>query len=222
MRLYKFTGRAEFALSALERKRLKMGTVDDLNDPFEFRAYRIECREERREFEKHRKTFGAKAGIISFSASWHNPLLWGHYGDNHRGICLGFEVPEAALIKVNYVKERISATPSYKAMESMRYPVELVGTKFDHWRYEEEYRLVSRLGPRDPVSGLYFAPFQPDICLTEIVFGASCQVPLDDVEELTADFPDISIKKARLAFTTFGLTEQKLASHQQKRRNRRK
>ena len=41
----------------------------DRNDPFEFRAYHFRNRSERAEFEKHRKLFCEKAGIISFSAT---------------------------------------------------------------------------------------------------------------------------------------------------------
>ncbi len=26
--------------------------------------------------------------------AWSNPVIWAHYGDKHRGLCLGFEVPE--------------------------------------------------------------------------------------------------------------------------------
>ncbi|MES2434978.1 MAG: DUF2971 domain-containing protein [Pseudomonadota bacterium] len=218
MRLYKFTGRAEFALSAIERKRLKLGTIDDLNDPFEFRAYHLKNRSERAEFEKHRKSFGEKAGIISFSATWRNPLLWGHYGDNHRGICLGFDVPENAALKVNYVSERLSASPNYVDMGKLRFPVELAATKFDHWGYEEEYRLVSWLGAKDPVTGLFFAPFQKDLKLQEVIFGAQCKVPLDDIEALVGSSSDIKITTARLGFRRFEVTEQKLARLQQKRR----
>jgi hypothetical protein len=218
VRLYKFTGRAEFALSAIERKRLKLGTVDDLNDPFEFRAYHFSNRSERAEFEKHRKLFGEKAGIISFSATWKNPLLWGNYGDNHRGICLGFDVADNAALKVNYVSERLLTTPNYVEMGNLRFPVELAATKFDHWRYEDEYRVVSRLSTKDPVTGLFFVPFQKDIKLREVIFGAQCDVPLDDIEALIPNFSDIQITKARLGFRRFEMTEQKLARLQQRRR----
>jgi hypothetical protein len=31
-------------------------------------------------------------GVLCFSQDWQNPLLWSHYGDKHKGICLGLDI----------------------------------------------------------------------------------------------------------------------------------
>jgi hypothetical protein len=43
--------------------------------------------------------------MLCFSRDWHNPVQWSHYADKHRGICLGFDVPDSLLVPVQYTKE---------------------------------------------------------------------------------------------------------------------
>jgi len=46
------------------------------------------------------------AGVMCFSSTWKNPVMWSHYADQHRGICLGFEVPDVYRKKIKYVARR--------------------------------------------------------------------------------------------------------------------
>jgi hypothetical protein len=42
--------------------------------------------------------------LLCFSADWSHPLIWAHYSDKHRGLCLGFEIPsEVAKAKTRSV-----------------------------------------------------------------------------------------------------------------------
>ena len=54
----------------------------------------------------------ANRGVLCFSRGWHNPLLWSHYGDKHRGVCLGFDVPNAHIVHVSYNSSRLLAAAS--------------------------------------------------------------------------------------------------------------
>ena len=56
-------------------------------------GYRIEL-ELLRRYEK---------GIVSFAERDDCPLMWSHYGDQHRGICLGYSVPEKSTVDVQKV-----------------------------------------------------------------------------------------------------------------------
>ena len=42
-------------------------------------------------------------GIVSFAERNDCPLMWSHYRDQHRGICLGYSVPERATADVHQV-----------------------------------------------------------------------------------------------------------------------
>ncbi|WP_163332043.1 DUF2971 domain-containing protein, partial [Klebsiella aerogenes] len=81
-----------------------------------------------------------------------NPVQWSHYADRHRGVCLGFEV-SAQAHKVAYIAERLLARPSAmksEGPEAEAHVTEILTTKFEHWSYEEEYRLFLQLRERDP------------------------------------------------------------------------
>ena len=93
-RAYHF-GSAQHALDDLRRRHLKIAQLDELNAPFELWAIAQPDRRLRQAF-----------GLLCFSLDWHNPLLWGHYADRHRGLPLGFDVDEQILKPVSYVKTR--------------------------------------------------------------------------------------------------------------------
>src|SRR5207253_3097370 len=52
-------------------------------------------------------------GICCFSEEYNNPLLWSHYGDQHRGICIGYTLdrrPKPDLRQVRYGGDRTITT----------------------------------------------------------------------------------------------------------------
>jgi hypothetical protein len=85
MRVYKFLDLV-FGLKALREKRLKISTVEDLNDPFELLPYEMTNRSQRSAFRKTRKELDSRRGMLCFSAEWKEPVIWAHYSDKHRGI----------------------------------------------------------------------------------------------------------------------------------------
>lgn len=93
-------------------------------------------------------------GVCCFTAKKDNLLMWAHYADYHKGICLGFEknikfkVNNNGVIfmpkKVTYSEERpkvdffnITKTKEINPLTATLY------TKSKEWEYEEEYRCVS-------------------------------------------------------------------------------
>ena len=59
-----------------------------------------------------------------------NPLLWSHYADKHRGICLGFDMDDRILWQVKYVKER----SPLKLPLSKETADQLLWTKYWDWK----------------------------------------------------------------------------------------
>lgn len=94
MRLYYFTS-SRFGLEAIRDKRIKVSRISSLNDPFELLAYDLRNRKQRAWLKREKKRFDADYGLICMSNNWTHPLMWGHYADRHKGICLGFDVSEA-------------------------------------------------------------------------------------------------------------------------------
>ncbi len=111
-------------------------------------------------------------GIVSLAERATCPLMWSHYGDQHRGVCIGYSVPVNAagdLHKVEYGGSRLVAASKVAAMLSgddvARGQVDeaVLLRKAKSWGYEREWRLI---GPR----GLQNSPLE----LEEIIFGMRC------------------------------------------------
>lgn len=111
-------------------------------------------------------------GIVSLAERSSCPLMWSHYGDQHRGICIGYSVPNGAednLYKVSYGGSRLIAASDVEAMLAgdlqarRRVDDAVITKKASDWRYEREWRLV---GPR----GLQDSPLE----LEDVTFGMRC------------------------------------------------
>jgi hypothetical protein len=84
-------------------------------------------------------------GVLSLSARPDHPLMWSHYSDSHRGICLRFrassEMPFFGRAqKVRYQAKRPQLNP---IRDSRHLGAEkALLTKADFWSYEEEWRII--------------------------------------------------------------------------------
>lgn len=115
-------------------------------------------------------------GVFSLAKRFSCPLMWSHYGDEHRGLCIGYSIPDrakGALHQVSYGGTRRIATSRIAAMlrgdaqakEDVNGAVFL--KKAADWKYEKEWR---HLGLR----GAAASPFE----LTDITFGLRCPAPV--------------------------------------------
>lgn len=109
-------------------------------------------------------------GIVSFAKRANCPLMWSHYGDQHKGICVGYSAPaDVKLEPVAYGGERSVKASLVKAMvdgdaDAARQVDGAVLLKKAHdWRYEHEWRLIGDRGLHDS-----------QLELEEVVFGMRC------------------------------------------------
>ena len=170
MRAYHFVNE-QFGMDDLVKKRLKIATLKDLNDPFELFAVSLTDSAVRRAFRKMKDELSRTRGLLCFSRDWHNPVQWSHYADRRRGLCLGFDVSDESVGSVTYSSKRIAAR-----IEQLRAPrlldpntaISFLFTKFSHWSYEGEVQGFVTLEDRDPATGLYFAEFSDRLRLREV------------------------------------------------------
>lgn len=82
--------------------------------------------------------------ISCFSTKYKNVLMWSHYADKHKGICLGFELPiindDYAIYPVNYISkiEKIHGMVSTASIFNY-----WLTRKSHSWEYESEVRAIS-------------------------------------------------------------------------------
>jgi len=214
MRAYKFLD-AEFGLKSVRERRLKQSRVSDLNDPFELRSYDVTEIGVRRAFIATTADVDRERGLLCFSSDWKNPVTWAHYSAKHKGVCLGFEIPDinedpkSDIGYVNYVS-RLSPFPlSFEQMsepEHDHFARSALFTKFDHWAYENEIRIWGLLA--DEENGLHFVPFDEKMRLTEVIIGQRCPLSKNEViSALGVLAADVKIIKARAAYDRFEMVE---------------
>lgn len=88
--------------------------------------------------------------IMCCSSSFSSNVMWGHYTDNHQGICIGIDItkdkyPLVDTSMVEYKNERIEIPhllAVYKGDDLMDFMEKLVFTKDEEWDYEKEIRSV--------------------------------------------------------------------------------
>ena len=206
MRVFNLTP-AHFALSNIALKRLKLTRFHSLNDPFEMLAVDVVSSDLRTGIRAKKSQIDGAEGILCFSKHWKNPLLWSHYADKHRGIALGFDVPDSSLKPVRYVArmDKINLLSEDIPQEKFDFFLDrLRYTKFKDWKYEDEVRQFFNLRSLSEQGGLYFVPFSQDLLLREVILGPHCDIPIEAIRSLVEPHqPQVFVSKARIAYDDF-------------------
>ena len=143
MRVYHFVP-ADYGLQDIEKRHLKIALLDELNDPFEWLAAETSDKDKRRAIQKTKDEQARVRGLLCFSLDWRNPVMWSHYSDRHRGLCLGFDVDDKYCHIIEYRAQRLSSDwmgGALSAEEKERHMKQFLYTKFSHWKYEKEVRI---------------------------------------------------------------------------------
>ncbi len=216
MRVYHFRNE-KWGISCIRDQRLKVARINQLNDPFEFGGVDLSHPEDRSYFKKFKDNMNANSGIICFSENWRSPVQWSHYGDNHKGLCLGFDIPDISLHKVKYNRKvtpfnRNSLIGNISAQEKMM--IHCVTTKFTHWKYEREWRMFVDLTKSTADSDdRYFVDFSKNLRLAEVIVGACSDITRQQLEMVLGNrASSVNCQKARLAFRSFNVVRQRDAS----------
>jgi hypothetical protein len=77
--------------------------------------------------------------IMSFSAERDNALLWAHYANSHRGICIEFS-SKTLLYELAHRVHYQENYPSFKYPHNRYDSLHIIVTKSVDWEYEREYR----------------------------------------------------------------------------------
>lgn len=131
-----------------------------------------------------------KVGVICFSEKKDDLLMWSHYADGHRGICLEFrhcqeEAPIGASLPVQYEDGRVQLNAFGENDSDQAKHVFL--KKATNWEYEKEWRLV--MMDHELPSSNRKLKFPPP-ALRSVILGARiCDVHRKDLAEWCALSP---------------------------------
>ncbi|EHF4996297.1 DUF2971 domain-containing protein [Enterobacter hormaechei] len=117
---------------------------------------------------------GYSKGVLSLAEDCDCPLMWSHYADNHRGLCLGYTIPTNAKDKIqpiNYTSNSRDIKTSQilqmlngDANAKLEIEKAIFLRKASPWQYEKEWRMISNIGKQN--ASLY---------LSDIIFGMRCK-----------------------------------------------
>jgi len=118
-------------------------------------------------------------GVLCLAESSSNLLMWAHYADSHRGICLGFDASDTnpffgRALKVNNYSQTYPTVNLFRDSRDS-YQEKITHTKSDHWEYEQEWRII------DHEQGIGVQEFSPSD-LKEVIFGLDTKQ--SDIEEI--------------------------------------
>jgi Protein of unknown function (DUF2971) len=207
MRAYKFLNQ-RFGIKSLYERRLRRTRINELNDPFELRPYDLTDPAHRWAFLNTRDTLAQRFGLLCFSADWSDPVIWAHYSDKHRGLCLGFEIPaeveKANTKKVEYVRDPLPFPKTFLTLDTQqKLPMveKMIFTKYHNWEYEHEIRTWTDLEEE-------FFDFCEMLQLVEVIIGANCSLSMAEVTRALGSMADhVNVKKAQPAHDSFRIVE---------------
>jgi hypothetical protein len=194
-RVYHFT-KATYAICALQNKRLKLSTIGELNDPFDLYAVDITDPAMRTKMDDFAKHFERTSAILCFSRNWDNLLLWSHYGDSHKGVCLGFDIPDGVPGR-NYhtdVLYQPNVLPAPREDLNLDFVDRVLRTKHESWSYEQEVRMFVGLNDPPDTNGLRWIDFGPPITLREVIIGSQCDPKVSEMVEEAAKLYSEDVK----------------------------
>jgi hypothetical protein len=189
IRLYRYMS-ADAALRTVESRSFRIGRLHELNDPFEWHMGIKGIIPQGERFTEAvlqgiRSELNQTMGILCFSDTAEDPVLWSHYADRHRGAAFEVErkVDPTSLFKIRYTNERpvIDANELHRQENVDTYLLPLVQRlmfqKSPGWAYEREYRIFIDLNACDLSNGQYFEKIG-DNYLTRVILGFRC--PLEE------------------------------------------
>lgn len=148
-------------------------------------------------------------GILSLAEDEKDILMWSHYADDHKGVCIEFERAETndlgnpkATKKVVYTKNYPSMSVKSLLSDDGHHNslMRVLYTKSEHWSYEKEWRNFQPTGGK-----VYPIPGR----ILSITFGVrASEIDIDIVKKLVGH--SIPLYQAQLKENEFGIKLKKI------------
>lgn len=157
---------------AIENAYVWCAAYSTLNDPMEGAYSSSEPLKKSADYKQVRREIRNKKsviGISSFSESHDLELMWAHYADQFRGICIEYnmydllrKLPDGAeFVRMHYDEKGPIVRRSKKPVEELAKKV--FSVKSYRWQYEREWRLFDQLGA---------VSYQSAKCVTKVYLGS--------------------------------------------------
>lgn len=142
----------------------------------------------------------ANLGICSFSEVHDHPLMWAHYADEFRGICVGYRL--GRLFKrlkragVNFVRmyynEAEPTVPLTTKEKTTELAKKVLSYKNYRWLYEREWRMFARQGP---------VTYEDIKCVSHVYLGS--RMGDDQQREIVQTLTPLGIRVSRMSIKKY-------------------
>jgi len=151
-KLYRYLTYDDRTIAILRDKQIYFPAAHKLNDPFEFR-FHLKTSSVHGiiiDLSSLEEAIGQmkNCGVLALSEVNDNILMWSHYADKHRGICIEFERTDTNelgnwdhCLPVLYQQELPSFNPL--EIEDSEAVTQARSTKGEYWKYEQEWRILT-------------------------------------------------------------------------------
>lgn len=141
-------------------------TDPEVNDILNYKRYRYKETIEQEILSVFRR------GILCLSKKFDSPLMWSHYANNHKGLCIEYDMEYSGINKAKKIiyggSRELKVSLIEKWLNCGVVPEEIENvcllTKSKEWSYESEWRLFGQVG----ISGV-------DAKIKSIIFGLNCK-----------------------------------------------
>lgn len=164
--------------------------------------------------------------ISCFSKRYDSILMWSHYGDKHKGICIEFDRPDKDFLDVKYSTKRCKFDLEDTTRRVLGYMlsneevdvndkglIRCISKPFIvkslDWQYEEEVRCILSSNSEGVIVGDELKLYTMPTRITKIYIGCKVDTKSNEYEELLriANERNIEIVKLTESETTFSLKE---------------
>lgn len=114
-------------------------------------------------------------GVLSLSGRWDSILMWSHYGDFHKGYCVGFDEEKLKNSRLFGKGGNVNYDDKFPTIDPFDDNIAKTSFYQTHWKakeweYEEEYRLTKLFFDK-PDEKPQRAITLPEDCIREVIIG---------------------------------------------------
>ena len=191
MRLFKYYGEGEWVFNNLNNNQIFYNDFNDVNDPYDVNNGMLEDSyfeaKNETQIKSVKKLFNNMGyemgdhmslmlrgvfidlfGVSCFTSRNDSILMWGHYGNGFKGICVEYDIPEKLyerLIEVKYDDIPLTVNSDllsvFEGKHGIKDAKDIFSVKHSDWAYEKEWRVVGGKNgieklPADSMKSVYF------------------------------------------------------------------
>jgi hypothetical protein len=138
---YKYSCINDYTISNMLESSIYMSSPNDFNDPYDS----LICNAISPTLNESLQKISSKYFVSCFSERWDSILMWSHYADHHKGICIQYDFTLKYRKKENVIYPDIHpviyTNSVYKLSEGNNLSICIL-KKAKDWKYEKEWRII--------------------------------------------------------------------------------